>query len=93
LPDPRRRLISTFWSPLPPLSVAVPQIELEHDAFQLVAVYTVPAGNVIADVGGTVSTVTETDALPGDVHDRRLPTTRYSYVSLAGGVSSQERTS
>jgi hypothetical protein len=86
-------VISTFRGPLPPLSVAVPQIELEHDAFQLAAVYTVPAGDVIVDVGGTVSTVTDTDAVPGDVHERRLPTTRYSYVSLAGGVSSQERTS
>ena len=69
-------LISTFWSPLPPVSLPVPQIELEQDAFQLVGVYTVPPGNVIVEVGATVSTITDTDAVPGDVHDRRRPTTR-----------------
>jgi hypothetical protein len=54
----------------------VPHIKLEQDAFQLAGVYTVPPGNVIVEVGGTVSTITDTDAVPGDVHDRRRPTTR-----------------
>jgi hypothetical protein len=76
LPEARRRLISTFWSPLPPLSAAVPQTELEQDAFQLAGVYKLPAGNVIVELGATVSTITATAAVPGDVHDRRRPTTR-----------------
>jgi hypothetical protein len=54
----------------------VPQIELEQDAFQPAGVYKLPAGNVTVELGATVSTITATAAVPGDVHDRRRPTTR-----------------
>jgi len=85
-------LTSTFWRLLPPLSPAVPQSELEHPAFQPDAPYTVALGNVIVDVGAIVSTTTETEATPGDVQLRNPAVTRYSYVPVAGGESSQDST-
>ena len=69
-------LTSTFCSPLPPESAAVPQIELVQPAFQPAAAYGPAPGNVSVDVGLTVSTTTCTEAVPDDVHERKWATTR-----------------
>jgi hypothetical protein len=69
-------LTSTFCRLLPPVSLAVPQIELEQPALQVDALYGPASGKEIVDVGATVSTITATDATPVDVHVRKLAVTR-----------------
>ena len=69
-------LTRTCCRPLPPVSEAVPQIALEHPAFQPTTEYGPAPGNAIAEVGSTLSTSAWTDAVPEDVHERKLATTR-----------------
>ena len=69
-------LTSTFCRLLPPVSLAVPQMELVQPAFQLAALYTAVDGNAIVDVGAVESPATVTEATPADVHVRSRAVTR-----------------
>ena len=69
-------LTSTFCRLLPPVSLAVPQMELVQPAFQLAALYTAADGKAIVEAGAFVSTGTVTEATPADVHVRSRAVTR-----------------
>ena len=69
-------LTRTCCRPLPPVSAAVPQIELEQPPFQPAAEYGPVPGKVSVDVGRTLSTSAWTDAAAEDVQERRCATTR-----------------
>jgi hypothetical protein len=59
------------------VSPAVPQTVLEQPAFHDAALYTADAlGNVMLEVGATVSTTIETDAVPDERQLRRAAVTR-----------------